>query len=233
MTHPRPFRFGAGAFITDSAATWTETARRIEAFGYDMLLMPDHFARTFEPAPAMVAAALATTTLRVGTNVYANDFRHPAVLAKEMATVDVLSGGRLVMGIGAGWKRAEYDQAGIPFDRAGVRVSRMIESLRVIKGLWADDPFTFAGEHYRIDALEGWPKPLQRPHPPILIGAGGRRLLSFAAREADIVGIIAQATPGGTLDTVADTEALLAEKAARFRLLARVAGKKAKARRLN
>lgn len=212
MTNPQPFRFGAGAFSAASASEWAEAARRAEAFGYDILLIPDHFSDVFAAGPALTAAALATTTLRVGTAVYDNDFRHPVVLAKETATLDVLSDGRVEVGIGAGWYRNEYDQAGIPFDPAGVRVARMEEAVHVIKGLWADGSFTYEGEHYRINGLDGQPKPLQHPHPPIMIGAGGRRLLSFAAREANSVGIIAQATPAGKLDTAGDTESLLAEK---------------------
>lgn len=213
MASLRPFRFGAGAFTAASAAEWSDLARRVEALGYDTLLMPDHFSSRFAPTPALAAAALATTTVRVGTTVFANDFRHPAMLAKEMATLDLLSGGRLEVGIGAGWKKAEYEQAGIPFDPPGVRVERMQEAVHVLKGLWGDGPFSFTGRHYAIRELENWPKPMQRPHPPIFIGAGGKRLLSFAAREADIVGILAQATPDGRIDVAGDSEERLAKKA--------------------
>lgn len=213
MSPLRPFRFAAGALMAGSRVEWAEQARRAEAFGYDTLLMPDHFApNLFALTPALVAAALATTTLRVGSIVYANDFRHPALLAKETATIDVLCDGRLEVGIGAGWKKEEYDQAGIPFDAPGTRVSRLQEAVRVIKGLWGDDPLTFTGRHYTIRALDGWPKPVQRPHPPVHIGAGGKRLLSFAAQEANIVGIIAQATPAGGLDTASESEERLAEQ---------------------
>jgi probable F420-dependent oxidoreductase len=198
-----------------SRVEWAENARRVEALGYDTLLMPDHFDHDlFALTPALMAAALATTTLRVGSIVFDNDFRHPALLAKETATIDVLSDGRLEVGIGAGWKKQEYDQAGIPFDPPGTRVGRMQEAVRVVKGLWGDGPLTFTGQHYTIQALDGWPKPVQRPHPPIHIGAGGKRMLSFAAQEADIVGIIAQATPAGGLDTASDSEARLAEQVA-------------------
>jgi probable F420-dependent oxidoreductase len=213
MTTPRPFRFGGSAPITPTGADYAEHARRIESLGYATFLMPDHFTPNwFAAGPALTAAALATTTLRVGCTVYDNDFRHPALLAREVATIDVLSGGRAELGIGAGWFKPEYDQIGMPFDPPGVRVGRLEEAIQIIKGLWGDGPLTFAGEHYTITELEGWPKPLQRPRPPIHIGAGGKRMLAFAAREADSIGIIAQAHPGGGLDREGDSEALLARK---------------------
>ena len=213
MSLAQPFRFGVGVFEATSAADWGDRARRVESLGYDTLLIPDHFHQNlFAAVPALTAAALATTTLRSGTAVFDNDFRHPAVLAKETATLDVLSSGRFEMGIGAGWHKEEYDQTGIPFDPPWVRVSRMEEAVHVIKGLWAEEPFTFTGKHYTISGLNSWPKPLQRPHPPIFIGAGGKRMLCFAAQEAEIIGILAQALPGGGLDIPGDTEARLAEK---------------------
>lgn len=213
MTIPRPFRFGGSARITPTGTAYAEHARRIEALGYATFLIADHFSPNwFAVGPALTAAALATTTLRVGCTVYANDFRHPALLAREAATIDVLSGGRFELGIGAGWSKPEYDQVGIPFDPPGVRVGRLEEGVRVIKGLWDDGPLTFAGRHYTITGLEGWPKPIQRPRPPIHIGAGGKRMLTFAAREADSIGIIAQARPGGGLDREGDSDALLAQK---------------------
>jgi probable F420-dependent oxidoreductase len=168
-------------------------------------------AAPFEPGPALIAAALATTTIKVG-NVFDNDFRHPALLAKVAASIDVLSGGRLEFMIGAGWMKTEYDQIGIPFDPPGVRVGRLQEAVQIIKGLWADGPFRFSGRHYTISGLDEIPKPLQRPHPRIFVGGGGKRLLSMAAREADIVGFLAQALPGGGLDMVGLTEPSLAEK---------------------
>jgi probable F420-dependent oxidoreductase len=137
----------------------------------------------------MMAAADATTDLRIGTLVHDNDFKHPVVLAKEAATLDVLSGGRLELGLGAGWMNTDYEESGIPKDPAGVRVSRMEESIAVLKGLFGQDPFSFEGDHYHISNLNGLPKPVQQPHPPLVIGGGGRRMLSIAAREAQIVGI--------------------------------------------
>jgi probable F420-dependent oxidoreductase len=168
---------------------WAETARRIEASGFSTLLMPDHFDDRFAPLPALTAAAAATTTLRLGTYVADNDYRHPVVLAKEAATVDVLFGGRFELGIGAGWERRDYHWSGIAFDPPARRVERLREAITVLKGLFADGACTYAGHHYRITALDGTPKPTQRPHPPILLGAGGPKMLELAGREADIVSV--------------------------------------------
>ncbi len=184
----RPFRFGVQASRMESAKAWNDYARHVESLGYSVLTMPDHFSDQLAPVPALMAAADATTTLRVGALVWDNDYRHPAMLAKELATIDVLSDGRLEVGLGAGWEKIDYDRTGIPYDRPGVRVDRFVEAVRVIKGLFADGPLTFAGEHYTITDYDGMPKPLQK-YPPILIGGGGRRVLTIAAREADIVGI--------------------------------------------
>jgi probable F420-dependent oxidoreductase len=213
MSSVKPFRFGAGAFMAASQIEWAENARRIETLGYDTLLIADHFEPDlFAPIPALMAAALATTRLRVGAYVFDNDFRHPALLAKETATVDVLSNGRLDVGMGAGWYKEEYDQVGIPFDPPGMRVGRLQEAVHILKGLWGDGPFTFTGQHYTIQALDNWPKPVQRPHPPLCIGAGGKRLLCYAAQEADIIGIIAPALPAGGIDIESDSEARLAKQ---------------------
>ncbi|MBV9597777.1 MAG: LLM class flavin-dependent oxidoreductase [Chloroflexi bacterium] len=145
--------------------------------------------------------------------MFANDFRHPATLAKELATADVLSGGRFEFGFGAGYQKSEYDRVGIRFDPPAVRLGRFEEAVQVLKGLWADGPLTFKGEHYAITEYDSQPKPLQRPHPPILIGAGGRRLLSLAAREADTVGILPRSRSAGTgLDRSEETEASVADK---------------------
>ena len=172
----------------ESAKAWIDFARQVESLGYSVLTMPDHFSDQLAPIPALMAAADATTTLRVGALVWDNDYRHPAMLAKELATLDLLSEGRLEVGVGAGWQKVDYDHTGIPYDPPGVRVDRFVEGVRVIKGLFADGPFTFAGEYYTITDYDGMPKPLQK-FPPILIGGGGKRVLTIAAREADIVGI--------------------------------------------
>jgi probable F420-dependent oxidoreductase len=195
-TTQRPFRFGVQVRTATDAAAWADLARRAEALGIDVLTMPDHFDDQLAPIPALQAAADATTTLRVGALVHDNDYKHPVVLAKELATIDVLSGGRLEIGLGAGWMESDYRQSGISYDRPGVRVDRFVEGLAVIKGAMADGAFSFAGEHYTITEYDGTPTPLQRPHPPVLIGGGGPRVLRFAAREADIVGINATLTSG-------------------------------------
>ena len=161
--------------------------------------MPEPFGDQLAPMVALTAAAGATSTLRVGTLVLDNDYRHPVLLAKEAATLDLLSGGRFELGIGAGWLREEYRRAGMPFDAPGVRVGCLEESLKVLKGLLAGGPVELAGAHYTVAGLEGFPPPVQRPHPPILVGAGSRRMLGIAGRDADIVGILPRALPDGTI----------------------------------
>ena len=195
-SHELPFRFAVQASKAGDGAGWMDLVQRVESLGYATLSLPDHFGDQLAPVPAMAAAAAATTTLRVASLVFANDYRHPVVLAKEMATLDVLSGGRLELGLGAGWLATDYEQSGIARDSAGERLERMQESVQVIRGLMTDGPFSFQGRHYAITGMEGHPKPIQRPHPPIVMGGGGRRMLSIAAREADIVGINANLAAG-------------------------------------
>ncbi len=215
MNRPRPFRFGVSVHGNKSRKEWIDLARQVEDLGYSTLLIPDHLGEQLSPIPALLLAADATTTLRVGSLVFDNDFRHPAVLAKEAATLDVLSEGRLELGLGAGWLKSEYDRAGMPFDRPGTRIERMEEAVQIIKGLFADGPVDFAGKHYTITDMEGFPKPVQRPHPPILIGGGGQRLLSIAGREADIVGFIPKArTDGKGQDLTDATPEALGQKIA-------------------
>jgi probable F420-dependent oxidoreductase len=194
----RPFRFGYVARTVTSGESWAEKARRVEALGYSILLMPDHFRNQLAPVPALTAAAVATTRLRVGSLVFANDFRHPAVLAKEAATIDLLSSGRFELGLGAGWMRSEYEEAGIPFDPPGTRLGRLTEAVPIIKRLLAGERVAFAGRYYALADLEGRPGPTQQPHPPILIGGGGRRTLTLAAREASIVGFVPRARRDGS-----------------------------------
>lgn len=189
MPHPRRFRFGVQLSTAGSPAEWADLAREAEDLGYSTLFIPDHFGDQLAPAPALTAAADATTSLRVGTLVLDNDYKHPVVTAKEMATVDLLSGGRLELGIGAGWMASDYDQSGIPMDAAAVRVDRLEEALAVLKGLFAPGPFSFDGKHYQVADLDGQPAPAQGPHPPFIIGGGAPRVLALAGREADIVGI--------------------------------------------
>ena len=211
----RRFRFGVSVPTVAPGPAWTDRARLIERLGYATLHVPDHFRDQLAPGPALAAAAMATTRLRVGSLVFCNDFRHPVVLAKEAATLDVLSGGRFELGLGAGWLREEYDQAGLSFDPPGTRVDRLVESVAVVKGLLAAERVTFAGRYYTIAGLEGRPRPVQQPHPPIVIGGGGRRLLSLAAREADIVGLVPGARrDGGGLDRADFGEAAMRQKIA-------------------
>ena len=200
----RPFRFGVTAPTPTAGTDWIARARRVEQLGYSILVVPDHFRDHLAPVPALTAAALATTRLRVGSLVFSNDFRHPAVLARDAATIDVLSGGRFELGLGAGWLREEYDQTGIPFDAPGTRIERLEEAVPIIKGLLAGERVTFAGRHYTIADLEGRPTPVQRPHPPIAIGGGGRRTLTLAAREATIVGLVPRARRDGSGLDLAD-----------------------------
>jgi probable F420-dependent oxidoreductase len=196
----RPFRFGAQLRGASSGHEWREKCRRVEALGYDSLAVADHFPRGLGPFAALATAAAVTERVRVGTFVLANDFRHPAVLAKETATLDLLSDGRLEVGIGAGWLRSEYEATGIPFDRAGVRIDRLAEALPLIKRLWTEDSVTAQGRFYNVTDLSIFPRPFQAPHPPLLVGGGGRRILSLAARHADIVALNPRATPEGTPD---------------------------------
>jgi len=192
----RRFRFGLKLRESDDPGGWAEQARRAEALGFETILLPDHIDFGFAPLPAALAAALATTRLRVGTSVLCNDFRHPAILAKEVATIDRLTGGRFELGLGAGWMQEDYRRTGIARDTAGSRIERLEEALIVIRGLFADGPVDFEGKHYQLRGLEGHPKPLQRGGPPILVGGGGKKLLGVAGRHADIVGINPTARSG-------------------------------------
>ena len=184
-----PFRFGLQCKGPADPAGWRALARRLEGDGWSTLTVADHLDEGLAPVPALMAAADATTTLRVGSMVLANDYRHPVVLAKEAATLDVLTAGRFDLGIGAGWMTADYDTAGFPMDPAGVRVDRLTEALTVLRGLWTDGPCTFAGRHYRIDGLDGLPRPLTPGGPPVVIGGGGPRVLRLAAAHAEVVGL--------------------------------------------
>jgi probable F420-dependent oxidoreductase len=185
----KPFRFGVQVSQVGSASEWRDKARKFEDLGFSTLFMPDHFGQELAPLPAIAMAAAHTTTLRVGSLVFDNDYKHPAILAKEAATIDLLSDGRLELGLGAGWMRTDYDQVGLPYDPPAVRVDRFEEALNIIKQCFTGEQFTYHGEHYRITDYASWPKPVQQPGPPLLIGGGGKRVLSIAAREADIVGI--------------------------------------------
>ena len=188
----KPFRFGVLSSNAISGQEWMEKAKRVEKLGYSTLLVSDHFVEQISVTPALTAAAISTKKLRVGSIVSCNDFRHPVLLAKEAATIDLLSNGRFELGMGAGWMKNEYDALGIPFDRAGVRISRLEEALQIVHQYFGDEPVNFSGKHYTVKGnggLDKIPRPIQKPRPPILVGGGGKRLLSIAALYADIIGI--------------------------------------------
>jgi len=184
----RQFRFGVYG-RGETLAQWRDFARKAEDLGYSTLDLPDHFSRQMAPMLALAVAGQVTSRLRFSAAMLDNDFRHPLVLAKELATLDVLSNGRVEAGIGAGWMATDYEFSGIPFDPPGVRIERLKETIAILKGLWGNEPFSFSGKHYNITNHEGTPKPAQKPHPPLLVGGGGKRVLRLAAREADIVGV--------------------------------------------
>lgn len=183
----RRFRFG----VLCTASTldgWRETARKAEDLGFATVVAQDHFGEQLSPLPCLVAAAAVTTRLRFGTIALDNDFRHPAVLAKEAASIDVLTGGRFELGIGAGWLGSDYEKTGIEFAPGAVRIGRVAETVRVCRAFFAGESVTLHGEHYRIEGLEAFPRPIQA-RLPMLIGGRQRRMLSYAAREADIVSV--------------------------------------------
>jgi probable F420-dependent oxidoreductase len=185
----RPFRFGVNC-ATTSTTDWLEGARKAESLGYATYIAQDHFGQQLAPLPALVAAAAVTSRLRLATVVLDNDFRHPATVAKEAATVDALSDGRFELGLGAGWLQSDYDKTGLPFEPAAVRVEKLAEAIAICKALFTSpEPVTFAGKHYQLAGLDTAPKPVQQPRPPIMLGGRQKRMLSLAAREADIVGI--------------------------------------------
>jgi probable F420-dependent oxidoreductase len=220
----RRFRFGVLVSRAETAREWTALARKVEDLGYSTLLIADHFGRQLAPLPALVAAASVTGHLRVGTFVLDNDFRHPAATAKEAATVDVLTGGRLELGIGAGWNPTDYTKAGLTFEPAGTRVGKLEEAVQIIKALFDGGELDFDGRYYQIEGLEGQPLPVQQPRPPIMIGAAGRRMLTLAAREADIlnfpdrpsVGVSTAGNPGLGLTMAEQMQIVRAEAGERY-----------------
>ena len=185
----KPFRFAVQTSTAPDGKAWREKARKIESLGYSTLYIPDHFGDQWGPIVGMTIAAEATTSLNVGALVFDNDYRHPVVLAKEIATLDLASEGRVEFGIGAGWMKSDYDESGMAYDRPGVRIDRMVEGLTVMKQLWREGNATFEGEHYTIKAAQGQPRPASASSPKIVIGGGGKKVLSVAAREADIIGV--------------------------------------------
>ena len=208
---PRPFRFGIVAAYAQSRAAWMSTARRVEELGYATLLIPDRAnIGSLAPLPALAVAVEATTRLRVGSYVLCNDYRHPVLLAREAATIDLLSGGRFELGLGAGVGPFEFQQLGIPFASAGTRVGRLEEAIQVIKRLFTEESVDFAGKYYTITQVKGYPRPAQQPRLPLLVAGAGERMLKVAAREADIIAIGSKITGRGADPTDATMEQKLA-----------------------
>ena len=208
----RPFRFLADVHEIVTGRELADRARRAEQLGYHTLVLPDHLIGQLSPVVAMATVAAATSTLRVAAFVLNNDLRHPAVLAQDLASIDVLSEGRLDIAIGAGWNKPEYDAIGLRFDPTPVRQARLAESITVLKGLFSGAPFTFTGEHYTITGYAAEPVPVQRPHPRFFIGGGGRRTLTLAGREADVVGLAPRILANSTVDARSMTLAAAREK---------------------
>ena len=199
MTH-HPFRFAIGTGGHKQRGPLLEHVRTAESLGYSTVLVADHLLDQLAPLIGLSAIAQATERMRLGTFVLNNDLRHPAVVAQELASLDLLSDGRLDIGLGAGWNVPEYVAAGLEFEPHAVRFARMSESLQILKGLFGDGAVNFDGAHYRITDMDGLPKPVQKPHPPIMIGGGGKRMLEFAAREAQIVGLAPRLPSVGKAD---------------------------------
>ena len=185
----QPFRFGVQYSNAASPKDWRDQAKKLESLGYSTIFIPDHFGDEWGPMVALTVAAEATTELKVGSLVFDNDFRHPLVLAKECATLDLVSEGRLEVGIGAGWLRSDYDQSGIAYDKPGVRVSRLEEGVKVLKQLWTAEPVSFDGDHFQLTDATCLPAPHTPGGPPVIIGGGSRRVLNIAVHHADIIGV--------------------------------------------
>jgi probable F420-dependent oxidoreductase len=185
----RPFRFGAQLYAKDNRQEWIAQVRKAEAVGFSVVTLPDHFGERVAIWPSIVAAADSTTRLRFGSMAINNDFWNPVVLAREAATADVMTEGRIEIGIGAGWRSLDYEWTGIPRDRVGVRIERLAESVEVLKRSFTGKRFDFHGNYHRVEGVEGWPHPVQQPHPPLMIGGSGPKILGLAAREADVVGV--------------------------------------------
>jgi probable F420-dependent oxidoreductase len=208
----KPFSFLADAFDATSVRELGERARAAEDLGVTTFALPDHLLPQLSPVPYLATVAALTERMRISAFVHNNDLRHPAVLAQDLASLDVLSGGRLDVAIGAGWNEPEYAAIGLPFDPIGVRQARLTEAIAVIKGCFGPEPFSFQGEHYTIADYDAYPKPVQQPHVPFFIGGGGRRTLELAAREADIVGLAPRILSGQRADPNSITWAATEEK---------------------
>ncbi|MGL4305893.1 MAG: LLM class F420-dependent oxidoreductase [Mycobacteriaceae bacterium] len=198
----RKFRFGAGGegnAEEGGARRFVKLAQKAEELGYDTFAIPDHLGNQVGPLAALGALAVATNKIRLATSVLANGFRHPVILAKEATTIDVLSGGRLELGIGAGWMKEEFDKAGIEYESPGIRIKKLDESLTILDGLMRGQEVTFEGEYYQIRGLQGSPRPRQGPRPPIAVGGGGPKMLALAAKHADIISVATGTTAEGKL----------------------------------
>ncbi|MFD4180479.1 TIGR03621 family F420-dependent LLM class oxidoreductase, partial [Rhodococcus sp. NPDC058514] len=199
---PRKFRFAAGGegnAEEGGARRFVKLAQKAEELGYDSFMIPDHLGNQVGPIAALGALAVATDKIRIGTAVLANGFRHPAVLAKDAATIDVLSGGRLELGIGAGWMKEEFDKGGITYDSPGVRIAKLAESLEILDTLLRGQECNFQGEYYQINGLKGSPRPRQGPRPPIVVGGGGPKMLALAAKYADIISLAPPSNKDGKM----------------------------------
>jgi probable F420-dependent oxidoreductase len=196
------FRFGVQSYHAVDAADWRRQARRAEELGYSAFHLADHvigpgtaLTPTNHPVqdvaavPAMAVAAEATSTIRIGCRVFCCDYRNPVMFAKELATLDMFSGGRLEIGLGAGWLQNEYEAMGVPFLPAARRIDRLEETVTLLRASFGDGELDVRGDHVHAVGFEAVPKPTQRPCPPIMIGGGSRRVLGIAGREADIVSV--------------------------------------------
>jgi probable F420-dependent oxidoreductase len=192
----RPFRFGIQLRHAPDRAQWRMMAQQAEALGYSTLFLPDHFGDAWSPTVPLTVAAEATTTLKVGALVYDNDYRHPLVLARDVAAMDLLLEGRVEFGLGAGWMTTDYEQSGIALDSPGVRIARMDEALTVMRRLWTEESVTFSGDHYQLAEATCFPRPFTPGGPPIIVGGGGRKVLASAAKHASIIGVNPELTSG-------------------------------------
>ena len=209
---PHPFRFGV-QISSLPIQGWQEAARNIESLGYSSIFLPDHFSKQWDPTTALAGIAAVTEKLVVGTLVYDVDYRHPVIYAKQAATLHLMSGGRHEFGIGAGWMETDYVEAGMPYDRPGVRISRLEEALQIITSMWENKRTSFEGDHYEIRDIVRAAEMGDAGGPPILIGGGGPRLLRLAGRFADIVGINPKMVEGKiTAETPADSTAEMVRK---------------------
>ncbi|MGF6881639.1 putative F420-dependent oxidoreductase [Nocardia sp. GAS34] len=199
-TLPRSFRFaaaGEGNPQEGGARRFIKLAQQAEEFGYDSFAIPDHLGPQVGPIAALGALAVATDRIRIGTSVLANGFRHPVVLAKDAATIDVLSRGRLELGVGAGWIRSEFEAAGLPYESPGVRLEKLDEALTILDVLLRGQECHFEGKHYQVRGIKGTPRPRQGPRPPLVTGGGGPRMLRLAAKHADIISVVPVTTTDG------------------------------------